>query len=70
MKWTVQLYMYIGYFSFVGEGQLKFLLLFVLDPYISKSCDKELYKEINISMKKFKLTSNKVYFFVVKKRDH
>ena len=62
--------MYIAYFSFVGEGQLKFLLLFVLDPYISKSSDKELYKEINISMKKFKLTSNKVYFFVVKKRDH
>lgn len=64
MEWTVQLYMYIGYFSFEGGRQLKFLLLFVLDSYITKSCDKEL-QEINISMKKFKLTSNKVYFFVV-----
>ena len=56
--------MYIGYFSFEGGKQLKFLLLFVFDSYITKSYDKEL-QEINISMKKFKLTSNKVYFFVV-----
>ena len=61
--------MYIGYFSFVGGRQLTFLLLFVLDPYITKSCDKEL-QEFNINMKKIKLTSNKVYFFAVKKRDH
>lgn len=64
MKWTVQLYMYIGYFSFEGGKQLNFLLLFVLDSYITKSYDTKL-QEINISMKKFKLTSNKVYFFVV-----
>ena len=56
--------MYIGYFSFEGGKQLKFLLLFVFDSYITKSYDTKL-QEINISMKKFKLTSNKVYFFVV-----